>query len=135
MPAFPNHELGISSVIAAFQPDPSLADVAESRTLYPKVDRRFRRGQPLVAFVEAYPPSGPAGGTVSVQFVLRRGEQVVHDEIHQLHDGEEKVTIFKSFDTAALERGPYYLYANVSVSTSDDRASSRLEFTIEDASP
>ena len=134
VPSFSNHELGISSVVAV-DPDPARADVRESRTLYPKVDRRFRRGKPLVAFVEAYVPPGPAGGTVSVQFVLRCGDHVVHKEIHHLRDVQDKVTILESFDTAELERGPYHLQAAVSLSTSDERVSSRLELTIEDASP
>ena len=135
VPSFPNHELGISSMVAVFDPDPSRADVAESRTLYRKVDRRVRRGQPLVVFVEAYVPPGPAGGTVSVQFVLRRGDHVVYEEIHHLGDVQDKVTILERFDTAVLERGPYHLQAAVSLSSSEERASSRLEFTIEDASP
>lgn len=135
VPSFSNHELGISSVVAVVDPDPSRADLRESRTLNPKVDRHFRRGKPLVAFVEAYVPPGSAGGTVSVQFVLRRGDHVVYKEIHHLRDVQDKVTILESFDTAALERGPYHLQAAVSLSSSDERVSSRLELTIEDASP
>ena len=135
VPSFPKDELGISSMVAVFDPDRSRADVAESRTLYRKVDRRVRRGQPLVAFVEAYVPPGPPGGTVSVQFVLRRGDRVVYEETHHLRDVQDKVTILESFDTAVLERGPYHLQAAVSLSSSEERASSRLELTIEDASP
>lgn len=135
VPSFPEHELGISSVVAVSQTEPSLANAAVPK-LSANVNRRFRGGQAFAIFAELYPAASPDGSTVfSVRFVLSRGEQVVRDKTYDLQSGENKVPLFETFDAKSLEPGPYLLQTYVSLSSGEGGTSSRLELTIDDVSP
>ena len=136
VPSFPEQELGISSVIAVSETEPYPANAAALSMLSPKVNRRFRRGQPFVIFAEVYPAASPdASIAFSVRFVLSRGEHVVRDKTYDLQTSESKVPFFETFETKSLEPGPYLLQAKVSLASGEESISSRLELTIDDASP
>jgi tetratricopeptide (TPR) repeat protein len=122
VPPSPTDKMQLSSLLLTYgaeEPESALQQLPflrDTKLILPRVDRSFRYGSTVYVYYELYQPERhDAGSTLSADYLVMRGEEVVNRETLRLPEGtgEPALPVLHPLPLEGLELGTYTLVVQV----------------------